>query len=179
VGTGHDPGWRAADRRQSRITTVTASRRSASRARPPTPSSRPTAPQVVGSDPRPIIEPDGLVGFRLRRGRRGRGRLPRRAEAACLSRVGWLVLFRDALQLLPRGTSTRVPTWTRRQRRDRGGGQQQLRLRHQRGVFVYGDSLDRWVATRQIWNQHTTTSPTSMMMRPCRTSRTTTGSMSA
>lgn len=25
----------------------------------------------------------------------------------------------------------------------------------QRGVFVYGDSLDQWVATRKIWNQHT------------------------
>ena len=25
----------------------------------------------------------------------------------------------------------------------------------QRGIFVYGDSLDQWVATRKIWNQHT------------------------
>jgi len=25
----------------------------------------------------------------------------------------------------------------------------------QRGVFVYGDSLDQWVPTRRLWNQHT------------------------
>ena len=28
-------------------------------------------------------------------------------------------------------------------------------LGSQRGVFSYGDSLDRWVSTRKIWNQHT------------------------
>ena len=130
-------------------------RRSGSRARAPTRSSRRTARSSGRRYPGHSSR-HRVLGVRLRRGRRGGGRLPDELYLPVYRGADGAVLFQTPISSCTwHEYPARRRRGRRRQRGDRGGRQQQLRLRAATRRLRVRRRRDTGSRRAQIWNQHT------------------------